>query len=199
MTDSSLILEAEVRSENGSRNSRRLRKAGRIPAVVYKKNESVAITVDEIKFRPFINSSQIITVNLGSDSKDVLIQETQWDYLKNIILHIDFKEVEKGVKLKATAKIALEGNLADGLVLSQSLSEVEIECLPKDLPEDIKIDISTLEAGQSISVSDLSLPNGVEAVTGAEAVVLSVEGEAAEEEATEAAEESTEEGAEPAE
>jgi large subunit ribosomal protein L25 len=173
-------LSAEIRTELRKSGAKKIRKSGRIPAVIYGHNEPVVISVDEKEFtKKFdkISENTIITLNVGKESYSVLVKDFQDDILTQQIQHIDFFEIEKGKALKTNVPIHVEGNakgVKEGGVLEQRLHELEVECLPKDIPESITIDVTALEAGDAIHVADLSVPEGVKVLNMPEQTVVSV-------------------------
>lgn len=206
-------LSASARTELKTGAARRLRRAGKIPAVIYGHREPVPVTIDGLEFiREFkiITESQIIKLTVGDETYDVLIKDYQEDILTGDVEHIDFFEIEAGKTLRTHIGIHLNGSAIgsrEGGILEQQLYEVEIECLPQDIPDAFQIDVSELAVGDSMHVSDLEAPEGVTILTSEDNVIalvamprLEVEPEAEEEELEEGevAEEGEEaEGAEP--
>jgi len=163
-----VVLQAKSRSKQGSAESRRLRKSGRIPAVIYgRAGKSVSVDLDAVDFvkgTKGISESTIVKLEVGDKSYDAFVKDTQRNIVDGNILHIDFYEVESGVALRAKVSLVFNGNpigVREGGMLETPLHEIEIECLPKDLPERIEIDISGLKANQSMHVRDIPLAPGV--------------------------------------
>jgi large subunit ribosomal protein L25 len=160
-------LNAEPRTETGKGIARRLRREGRIPAVVYGHEEPHALSVEAREFhREFhtVSESTLIKLKFPDGDREVLIKDYVEDIRTGAITHIDFYEVEKGRKVHTRIALELVGSpvgVREGGVLEHSLYEVEIECLPKDLPEHMTIDVSGLENGTSLHVSDIVAPEGV--------------------------------------
>ena len=178
---SQVVLKARNRVNKGSGEARRIRRAGRIPAILYgRSGKAVSIDLDAREFSigtKGISESTIVQVDVDGKSYDAFVKDTQRNIQDGNILHVDFYEVESGVSLKARVSIHLKGNaigVREGGVLEFPLHEVEVECLPKDLPERIELDISSLGANQSIHVHDLVLGDGVKVITGAEQVIALV-------------------------
>ncbi len=207
-------LSAAPRSEIKTPAARRLRRKGKIPAIIYGHRAPVSVAIDALDFiREFkiISESQIIRITVDGDSYDVLIKDYQEDILTGAVEHIDFYEIEADKVLRANIVVHVTGSSAgirEGGILEQPLHEVEVECLPKDLPEPFEVDISGLGIGDSVHVSELVAPEGVRILTGEDQVIALVaaarvepteeelleEGEAVEsEEAEEREEESAEE------
>jgi large subunit ribosomal protein L25 len=174
------VLNAQLRTETGKGVAGRLRRAGRIPAVVYGHEDPQALSLEAREFnREFhtVSESTLIALSIGKTKKDVLIKDYVEDIRTGDILHIDFYEIERGKKLHTRIAIELVGSpkgVREGGVLEHSLHEVEIECLPKDLPEHLTADVSDLEQGQSLHVSDIALPDGVRILNSPEQTIAAV-------------------------
>lgn len=177
-------LSAKLRtSDFGSAGSRRVVRSGRIPASVYGKKgvAPVFVTVDA---KEFISKRQTYTettlINLEVENAEnhmVFVKDVQDNLLKNIIQHIDFYEVTFGQLLRTNVRIELTGTpvgVRDGGVLDQISYDVEIECYPRDLPESIKADVSSLAVNETLRVKDLTIPSEIKVLTDAETTVASV-------------------------
>ena len=178
---SKVVLQAKNRQKYGSAESRRLRRNGRIPAVIYgRSGKAVSIDLDSIEFSKRtkgISESTIVKVEAEDKSYDAFVKATQRNIIDGNILHIDFYEVESGVVLRAKVSLILQGNpigVREGGMLETPLHEIEIECLPKDLPERIDIDISGLKANHSLYVRDIKLGEGVRLLSNPDQVVALV-------------------------
>jgi large subunit ribosomal protein L25 len=197
-------LNAEERTGMKKAASSQLRRTGRIPAIVYGHVEPMAISIDEREFKTSfkrITENTIIELKLPAGSHEVLVKDYQRDNLTGKILHIDFYEFKKGVALRTHVPLRMTGNplgVKEGGILEILLHDIEVECLPKDLPEEIVLDIAELMLGHSIHVRELTLPEGVRAMANPEQVVCIVAHRAAEEEVAPAAA-AVEEGAVPVE
>ena len=173
-------LAADTRSERKKGASRRLRRAGKIPAVIYGYSGTAAITVDEREFQSkfkTISENTIINLNIADKSYDVLVKDYQEDILTGKLLHIDFYEVEAGKTLRTHIPVRLTGTpvgVKEGGVLEQLMHDIEVECLPKDIPESISLDVSGLDIGMSIHVSDLPEMPDVKVLSSPEYGVVSV-------------------------
>lgn len=196
---SSHDLNVVVREEKGKSVSRRLRYAGRLPAVVYGRNEEpVKLSVDAKEFRDFLahhGSHGLFSLNTEDGSKTpAIIKALQRHPFKNTVQTVDFLRVSLSEKVNAVVPVVLEGEAVgvkvDGGILVQSLHEIEISALPQDLPEAVHVDVSGLEFnGAPILVSEIAFPKGISPVTAGEEVVAVVNApavEAATEESTEA-------------
>jgi len=178
---SKVVLQAKNRQKAGSAESRRIRKNGRIPAVIYgRSGKAVSIDLDSFEFNKStkgISESTIVKVELEDKSYEAFVKATQRNIIDGKILHIDFYEVESGVALRAKVSLILQGNpvgVREGGMLENPVHEIEVECLPKDLPERIEIDISGLKANQSLHVRDIPLAEGVRLLSNPDQVVALV-------------------------
>ena len=187
-------LNVQLRTEQGKSASGRLRKSGKIPAVVYGHTTPLAVTVDAREFRGAfrrITENTVVQLTLPEGVHEVLVKDYQQDHLSGQIVHLDFYEFEKGKALKTRVPIHLTGapvGVKEGGILETLMRELEVECLPKDLPELISFDISELALNHSIHVRDLPLAEGVKSLNSPEQVVCVVAVRKAEEEAKPAAE-----------
>ncbi|MCW9058594.1 MAG: 50S ribosomal protein L25/general stress protein Ctc [Gammaproteobacteria bacterium] len=163
-------LNAEKREDMGKGASRRLRRAGRVPAIVYgldQAPEAISMTQNQV-LKHLENEafySQIITVNLDGKSTQAVLRDLQRHPFKSYIVHMDLQRVDMNkpvhvhVPLHFINEEICVGVKAGGMV-SHEVIEVEISCLPKDLPEFIEVDIANLNVGDSLHLSDLQLPAG---------------------------------------
>jgi large subunit ribosomal protein L25 len=165
----------------GSGAARKIRRSGRLPGVLYgRSGQAVSIDLDIREFTggvKNISESTIVKVEVDGASHDAFVKDTQRNIVDGNILHVDFYEVESGVALRARVSVHLRGNpvgVREGGMLESPLHEIEVECLPKDLPERIEVDISDLKVNQSIHVRDIPLAEGVKLISGADQVVALV-------------------------
>jgi large subunit ribosomal protein L25 len=166
---------AFAREIEGRGASRRLRQTGRAPGIVYggaDKPQTIALDhnalIYALKREAF--HSTILTMTLGETTQRVLLREVQMHPFRHEVLHIDFQRVDENrkIRMKVPLHFANSENspaASTDAIISHVLTELEVSCLPKDLPAFIEVDLSTLAVGQSIHVSDLTLPPGVTAVT----------------------------------
>lgn len=190
-----ITLKASVRELQGSGNARRIRKAGNIPAVLYNdKTEVQSIVVDAIEVRPLLHHHGVITMDLDGTEKAVIVKDVQYNNLSGQTLHVDFMEVDMTHEVTAIVPVEPVGTPAGaskGGQLEQGLHEIEIKCLPGNLVEEITVDVSGMDLDAVMLVSDLTLPEGVVALTNGDTSVFQVHGaksetvEATEEESAE--------------
>ncbi|MBN6187389.1 50S ribosomal protein L25/general stress protein Ctc [Aneurinibacillus sp. BA2021] len=174
-------LQAEKR-QTGSRSAlNRLRKQGKIPAVMYGSDvESQPLAIEEGPFLQLVNQqglNHVIKLKVDGQPMNVMVRELQSDPLKNKIVHLDFGTVNMNEKTDTSVFIVLEGESAgvkDGGVLQQTMRELSISCLPGDIPDSIPYNIEKLAIGDTVTVADLTVPNGIEVLDNPESVVLTI-------------------------
>lgn len=180
-------LVAEIREGKGKGTARKLRAAGRIPAVLYGRGrESRSLTLDPHALERLLRASDagmntLIDLRVsGPEAMDqvVLVKELQRDPVRGVPLHADLYQVDLETSIEVSVPIHLVGQpvgveLNDG-ILDHSLRELEIACLPRAIPESFDVDVSALDIGDSIHVRDLALPEGVELRSDADLSVASV-------------------------
>jgi large subunit ribosomal protein L25 len=176
-------LVAEARDATGKGVARRLRAAGRIPAVVYGRGvASKAISIDPSALLRLLQSSgaginTLVELRLDGAARTVLVKELQRDPVRGRPLHADFYLIELDKTVEVSVPIRLVGKAAGvefGGILDHPLREIELECLPRAIPESVEVDVSALGVGDSIHVRDLVLPEGVQVRTDADQAVASV-------------------------
>jgi len=183
----------QERTDFGKCASRRSRKAGMIPAVVYSKGgEARAISVDADAWKVLSGHHvQMVMLNDGAKKSIALVKEVQHNYLKNYVQHIDFLEVDMNADITAEVPVRVHGDCLGvnrGGVLELELHELEVICHPDRLPEFITAEIAKLDIGDRLHVKDLVLPEGVRTDIDPETVVVHVIHEQKEEEPAPAAE-----------
>lgn len=171
---SEFTLNAQLRTDLGKGASRRLRRnANLVPAVIYgAEKEATSISIEEREIAKLLLNdacySSILTINLDGKKEDVMMKDLQRHPAKGFVLHADFIRIVADQKLTALVPVVLlnendcVGVKRDGGEIFRPAPELEITCLPKDLPEAIEIDIANLEVGQTIHLSDIQAPAGVE-------------------------------------
>ncbi|MCA3237426.1 MAG: 50S ribosomal protein L25/general stress protein Ctc [Curvibacter sp.] len=175
------------RAKQGTGASRRLRNTGRTPGIVYGGTaEPQMIEIDHnalwhaLKKEAF--HSSVLDMELNGKGNKVLLRDVQMHPYKPLVLHIDFQRVDANTKLHMKVPFHFSGDenspavKTDGCIANHVLTEIEVLCLPSDLPEFIAVDLSGLKKGVSLHLSDIKLPKGVTAVTHGKAdpVVVSV-------------------------
>lgn len=163
---------ASIRKEQGSGASRRLRRAGQVPGIVYGgKDDAVPVSIEH---NPLYHSlrveafhSSILEMELGESRVQVLLRDVQWHPYKPQVMHVDFQRIAADEKI--TIKVPLHFvneevspavKLSAGII-GRVITEVEVSCLPGALPSFIEVDLSQLEAGKSVHLNDIAFPQGV--------------------------------------
>jgi len=208
MSNEDFTLDVTRREDAGKGASRRLRReAGQVPAIIYggsKKPQSITILHKDL-LKHLENEafySHIISLNVEGASEDVILKDLQRHPAKLQIIHADFLRVDKTKKLSTRVPLhfinedTCKGVKIQGGAISHNMTDLDISCLPGDLPEFIEVDLLDVELGQIVHISDLSLPTGVESVAlnhGADhdlavATVNKPKGSADDEESSDAAE-----------
>ena len=169
----SLELNATLREDQGKGASRRLRHANVLPAIVYgagKDPVSITLQQKDIQHKLPDESfySQVLSLNIEGKAEDVLIRDIQHHPYKMEVMHMDFIRVDANKVVHVFSQLHFSGeDVAPGIktedgVVNHIITEVEVECLPKDIPEFIAVDLSEMHVGDIIHLSDLKLPEGVE-------------------------------------
>jgi large subunit ribosomal protein L25 len=165
-------LKAQARTLQGSGASRRLRRAGKVPGIIYGGEAAPqAIELDhnelllDMKREAF--HASILNIVLGGKKQQVLLRDTQMHAYKPQILHVDFQRVTATEELHLMVPLhfinedSAPGVKLSGGLVNRVLTEVDVQCLPRNLPEFIEVDVGALEVGESIHLSELKLPKGV--------------------------------------
>lgn len=176
-----ITLSAKTRTADfGSAGSRRLLRAGYIPAVIYGKQAPAHCAVVAKEFlmkKHHFTGSTIITLDVEGQKHMVFVKTFQENLLKGIVNHIDFYEVTAGEKVRTPVGIELVGNpvgVRNGGVLEQVLHEIDVECLPKDLPSIIQVDVSALDINDAVRVAQIVVADGVKIHTPEDETVATV-------------------------
>jgi large subunit ribosomal protein L25 len=198
-----LTLTAEKREDTGKGVARSLRRAGSTPAVIYRENKSTPLQLNSKELQKFIRDTSgdqvLVNIKLDGGEKVALLKDYQTDPVNGELLHADFFEVSLKEKVKVAVHITLVGEpigvKRDKGIIQHGVREIEVECLPSDIPGHLELDMSELEIGGSLHVMDIDLPRGVALTSDPDDVVITVVAPKVEEEVVE--EEVVEEGAEP--
>jgi large subunit ribosomal protein L25 len=205
------VVAAESRTETGKSSNRRLRGRDLIPGIVYgagKDAVSVTVAPDAITdiLRSASGENTLFDLEIGGKRRKVILKEYQREPLKGALLHADFFEVALDKTIEVKVQIALEGTPIgvknQGGLLDFITRELEVECLPTEIPDKISLDVSDLELGKHLRVVDVSVSDNVTILTESDVVIATVvtpraDVAAAEEEAEAAEAEAAEGGAEP--
>ena len=191
------FIDVQPRDRLGSRDSARLRNAGRLPAVMYgHKKQPLHVTMDRKQFHDLLhNQVHLLEVIAESDRQPCLIKEVQWNHLGSQIIHVDLTRVDLTERVTVSVELQLTGE-AEGLkeagaILEHPLNQLEIECQAANIPSSITADITELGVGASMTIAQIQMPEGVTAMGDPSTVIASISvlaEEADDEETPEAAE-----------
>ncbi|MBT8448954.1 MAG: 50S ribosomal protein L25/general stress protein Ctc [Gammaproteobacteria bacterium] len=168
------VIHADLRDESGKGASRRLRHEGKVPAILYgdsKKSQSLTLNHDEViqHLEQEAFYSQVLTLVANGKKQRAILRDIQRHPWKPKVMHMDFQRINSRKKLNVSIPLHFineetsVGFKAGGIV-SHQINELEVSCLPGDLPEYIEVDVEALDLGDNIFISDLKLPEGVESV-----------------------------------
>lgn len=179
-----IVVKAEKRDTRGKNENRRLRVAGKIPVVVYGGgSESLAAAADLKDLAAIMRTDSgvntVFSLDIeGEGINDVIFQDRQIHAVHGRMIHADLRRFSKGEKIEMTVPVHLIGHAkgleVEGAVLSQAIREVKVLCEPANTPDSIDVDVSDLDAGHSLHVSDLKVGKGIEIQEDGDAVVASI-------------------------
>lgn len=203
MSKTNYELTVEPRSKLGTAAVRRIRKTGKIPAVIYSRGaETKPLLVDAREWAALAKHDfNLLTLRQGKKKTTAVVKEVQENFLKSQVTHIDFQEVRMDEKITAWIPVRpMHGDIAGvakGGILDQAVHEIEVSCLPGDLPAHFDINITALEIGDSMHIGEIAMPENVELVSDPELVIFHIS-KPVSEEAAAAAEKEAAEGEEAA-
>ena len=180
-----LVLKGERRDGVGTRLSRALRAAGRVPAIVYghgEKPETLSLNLHEVMIG-LAHGARTFEVEVGGSKNQFLIKEVQYDHMDSTPIHLDLTRVDMNERVTVSVGIELRGTpkgTADGGVLEQHHADIEVECLVSQIPETLHPLVTELALGESLLVKDLGLPSGVTTTLDADERIASVRAQTAE-------------------
>jgi len=180
-----LVLNAEVREGLGKEEARRLHRRGLIPAIVYgDKGEPIPVIVNPLDIEKILrletgeNTIFQLEVSGAETVKLAMLKDFQFDPVTSKLLHVDLIRVSGKTKLRVTVPIVIEGEAkgveVDGGIMEFTQREVEVECLPQDIPEHITVNINGLEIGELVRVAELKVDEKVKILSSPEQVVISI-------------------------
>ena len=174
------ILKAKKRDISTKGALNQLRKSGFVPGIYYSKGkEQITFSVDEVSLNKFVFTSETGIIQLsfeGQEPIDCVIKDVQFDPVTDKVVHFDVSGVTLGQLLQIELPVSLVGNsigVKDGGILQEQTHKLEVECLPRDIPQHIEIDISGLKIGESIHVSDLKLDK-IKILNSEDTVIVSI-------------------------
>lgn len=167
--------KATKRVDQGTGASRRLRRAGQLPGIIYGDHQDAeSITLDHNELYHLLRKeafhSSILNVVVEGKKETVILRDAQWHPYKQQVLHLDFQRISATEKMHIKVPLHfVNGDVSPavklgGQMITHVMTEIDLACLPKDLPEFIEIDLSNVESDQSLHISDITLPKGVEVV-----------------------------------
>ena len=172
-------IQAHPRDTSGTRACKRLRRQDLVPAVLYGHGEpNVMLALPTHAIEQALTDRTLVLKVLWDGREDTAqIKEVQYDAVGDNLLHVDLARISLTEKLQVTVPVKVHGEaigLAEGGVLELVEFELEVECLPTDIPENIRVEVADLAVGDSLTIADLVLPEGVTAIGDPDAVVVSV-------------------------
>jgi large subunit ribosomal protein L25 len=180
------VIEAQPRASRGKNEARRTRRSGLIPAIVYGAfKEPVSVSVNPKSISKIIHSktghNSIFDVDIaGVERTPVMVADEQYDPIKSTLLHIDLRRIDLTRKLRVSVPVHTTGEAKgvkqQGGVLDVVTRQVEIECVPADIPDQFDVDVTELMIGSAIRVSELPVREGVRVLTSGDAVIAHVVG-----------------------
>lgn len=174
-----VTLSAEIREQTGTAASRRFRRAGNVPAVVYGHKEgpvAVLLKSEDVQ-RVVSHRIKMVKLSVGGKVDQMLVKDVQFDVFGDEVLHIDFERVAMDELIEVECPVELTGTskgAAAGGVLEHPTSDLHISCLPANIPEAIKVSVSDLAIGDSIAAKDIKAPDGVTILTDPEAILVTI-------------------------
>ena len=173
-------IHADARTTLGSRPTAKLRTTGQLPAVIYgHKQDPVHVSLNRGEITGLLHhNAHVIEVEVDSKKEPCLIKDVQWDHLGSELIHVDLARVDLTERVTVEIELELVGEAVglkeSGTILEHHLNQIEVKCLASDIPEQVRMDISELNVGQSLTVSDLVLPEGVEATQAADTLIAAI-------------------------
>lgn len=172
-------LQVKIKKDTGSLKAQKNRKSGLIPAILYgHKQESMMFLLNEKEFSTALNTeAKMVNLKWDSSEEIALIKDVQFDTFGRKILHVDFVRIALTERVTTHVPVVLYGTspgVKEGGILDHALKEIEIECLPTEIPKNIRINISELAIGNTIHITDLELPANAKVLGNPDAIVVSV-------------------------
>lgn len=184
-----ISVKATLRRGTGKGVARKLRREGLLPAVIYGggRPESTSIAIPMSEVRKVKHHHGLINLDIGDEKRTCILKDIQYNFLGDVPIHLDFQEVKFGETITVTVDLEFVGTpigvSEEGGVLEEILREIQIQTLPRNIPNAIVVDVSKLHVGDVLHVKDLNLPEGVKVLENPDEAVAIVSEKAAEEEA----------------
>ncbi|MHC4637276.1 MAG: 50S ribosomal protein L25 [Planctomycetota bacterium] len=175
--EKNLLLKAEIRERAGTKDAVRIRKKGRIPAVIYgHKEEPLSVTLDAHDFTEDLHhGSRIMDIQIGRKKATMMVKELQYDHLGRDIIHADLMRVDATETVKVTVPIELKGTAKgthEGGIIEEHVDHIEIECRVTDMPENIAVSVKDIGVGDNIHAGEIELPEGIKLVSSPEILIV---------------------------
>jgi large subunit ribosomal protein L25 len=172
-----LLLKAEIREKTGSGQAAKVRKSGRIPAVVYgHKEEPMAISLDAHNLVEGLHHGhRLMDVQIGKKKEKMIIKELQYDHLSRDIIHVDLMRVDVTEMIRVSVPIEFKGTAKgthEGGVVEVHTDHLEVECKVTDIPEIIAVNVKEIGLGDTLHASDIELPSGVKLISAPSTLLL---------------------------
>lgn len=173
-----LSLKAEIRDKAGTKQSSKLRKGGKIPAIVYgHKKEPMAISLDKHAFVEGLHHGhRLIDVQIDGQKETMLVKEVQYDHLSRDVVHADLMRVSETETVKVEVPVEVKGTAkgaAEGGVITVHFAKLDVECRVTEIPDSLVVSVKEMSVGDTIHARDITLPAGVKLVSNPEVLVIS--------------------------
>ena len=161
-----LLLKAEIREQTGSKTVRKVRRQGKIPAIMYgHKQEPLAVSLDAHNFVEGLHHGhRLMDIQIGKNKEKAIVKELQYDHLGRNIIHVDLMRVDVSETVRVDVPIELKGIASgthEGGIIEEHADHLEIECKVVDIPEVIVVSVKDVHVGDALHASDIELPDGV--------------------------------------
>lgn len=175
--EKTVVLKAELREHSGSIAAAKVRRDGRIPAIVYgHKQEPVAVSLDTRSLLDELHHGhRLMDVQIGKNQEKMIIKDIQYDYLGRDIIHLDLMRVDVTEMLRVTVPIELKGTAKGaqgGGVIEKHIDHLEVECRVTDIPDSVVVLIKEIDIGDSVHAGDVTLPEGVKLISSPDTVLV---------------------------
>lgn len=173
-------IKVQSRDQLGKRYAARLRKAGRLPAVVYgHKKDPLHVSVDGMEMGELLHqNTHLVEIVLDKHSEPCLVKDIQWDHMGSSVVHVDLTRVDLTERVKVDVELVLVGEAVglkeSGTILEHFVTSIPIECLATEIPDSIRADVSHLKVDDSLVVRDLKLPEGITTSLDADTIIAAV-------------------------
>jgi len=175
------FLNGQFRNDTGKGPANRLRSKGRVPGIIYGQgSENTPVEIDGKELNRLLRhygESSLVGLDIDGGVKTVLIKEVQRDPVSRQVLHVDFQETRFDQRIKTVVPVVLVGRERiekEGLVLQHQLRELEIECLPRDIPKNLQVDVTSMDVGHAMTVGDVEMGTEISILSDAGGVIASL-------------------------